>query len=184
MIEISFDEDFIEKNTGIDGEIKFNGIASSQGLEDGGKINFLGKGPDISIVKPPSPPQEDKYDIKTEKRGKLSDDKTRINYTIEISTKNGTEENLTVEDHVDEWNSNNVMYTQNKDMSIKKINADNSYSYVNGLEYTLKWIGDQDGFEITNLPKLGKGEKYQVSYSVSVSPKDHKIGRASCRERV
>src|SRR3712207_6823532 len=58
-------------------------------------------------------------------------------------------------------------------MSIKKINADNSYSYVNGLEYTLKWIGDQDGFEITNLPKLGKGEKYQVSYSVSVSPKDH-----------
>ena len=171
-IEITFDDDFIESGAGIDGTVNFKGTTSKDGADEEGKIKFPGTNYEITVVKPPKPPEVNKYDIKTEKTGKISDGKDKIDYKIIVSTQKGTEDVIRIEDSIPEWNSNTINYRQNRDIKVKRIYPNGGSSTVNSNQYKLSWQNYEEGFTIENLPKLGPGERYEVTYSVGVSPKD------------
>ncbi|EGY79944.1 Cna B-type domain-containing protein [Peptoniphilus indolicus] len=170
-IEITFNDDFIEFGAGIDGTVSFKGTASKDGADEEGKIKFPGTNFEITIVKPPAPPEENKYDINTKKTGKISDNKDIIDYKIVVSTWKGTGNIIKIEDTIPEWNSNTINYYQNRDIVVKKIYSNGSSTKVNN-QYNLRWKDKEGGFTIESLPKLEPGEKYEVTYSVRVSPKD------------
>lgn len=171
-IEITFDDDFIESGAGIDGTVNFKGTTSKDGADEEGKIKFPGTNHEIEIIKPPTPPEENKYDIRTEKSGKISDNKDRIDYKIVVSTQKGTEDVIRIEDSIHGWNSDTINYRQNRDITVKRIYPNGGSSTVNSNQYQLSWQNDEEGFTIEDLPKLGPGERYEVTYSVGVSPKD------------
>ena len=170
-IEITFNDDFIESGAGIDGTVSFKGTASKDGADEEGKIKFPGTNHEIEIIKPPTPPEENKYDIRTEKSGKISDNKDRIDYKIVVSTQKGTEDVIRIEDSIPERNSNTINYCQNRDIKVKKIYSNGASIEVNN-QHKLSWKDEQRGFTIEDLPKLEPGEKYEVTYSVRVYPKD------------
>lgn len=171
-IEITFNDDFIESGAGIDGAINFVATVSKEGADEDGKIRFPGTDHQIEIIKPPTPPEENKYDIRTEKSGKISDNKDRIDYNIVVSTQKGTEDVISIEDSIHGWNSNTINYRQNRDIKVKRIYPNGDSSTVNSNQFNLSWQNNDEGFTIENLPKLGPGERYEVTYSVGVSPKD------------
>lgn len=170
-IEITFDDDFIESGAGIDGTVNFKGTTSKDGADEEGKIKFPGTNHEIEIIKPPTPPEENKYDIRTEKSGKISDNKDRIDYKIVVSTQKGTEDVIRIEDSIHGWNSDTINYRQNRDIKVKKIYSNGASIEVNN-QHKLSWKDEERGFTIEDLPKLEPGEKYEVTYSVRVSPKD------------
>lgn len=171
-IEITFNDDFIESEKGIDGSISFKATVSNNGPDDDGKIKFPGTDYEIEIIQPTTPPEENKYDIKTEKSGKISDSKVKIDYKIVVSTQKGTEDVIQIEDSISGWNSNTINYSQNRDIVVKRIDTNGYSSTVNSNQYNLSWKDNEEGFTIENLPKLGPGERYEVTYSVGVIPKD------------
>ena len=69
-------------------------------------------------------------------------------------------------------NSNTINYSLNRDIVVKRIDTNGYSSTVNSNQYNLSWKDNEEGFTIENLPKLGPGERYEVTYSVGVIPKD------------
>lgn len=170
-IEITFNKEFLSTDAGIDGEINFEGLISKSEAGNSGKISFPGTNTTVNIIIP-KPPEESKTDIKTEKEGKLSDDKRTINYTVTISTQKGTNENIHIEDEIPDWNFKNINVYQYQDINIKKVFSNGGTQTLNSNQYKLNWKDDNKGFSIENLDKLDPGQKYQLTYSVQVTPKD------------
>lgn len=100
MITIDFYDEFANGDP-FTGNIDFSGTVTFADAGSDGKISFGGTGSTITIKKQE---EQSKYDIKTEKKGVLSEDKETISYTVKTSTVNGTSDTVSIEDHFQNGN--------------------------------------------------------------------------------
>lgn len=98
LIEITFNEDFVDSGSRIDGDVGFSGTVSSDNTKVDKDIIFGGKGGTITIKKEEETPETG--DINITKEGTLSADKKTIEYKVTVSTVNGTKKTVTVKDYL------------------------------------------------------------------------------------
>ena len=104
---------------------------------------------------------EPEYSLNTKKEHTLSEDKSKVSYTVTVNAPNGTHnQTVTITDQLAE-NTANGSY----DTSSIKINEQPLSAYP-GAEIT--YNADGRGFEITGLPPLGYNQSYKLTYDVKV----------------
>lgn len=104
---------------------------------------------------------EPEYSLNTKKEHTLSEDKSKVSYTVTVNAPNGThDQTVTITDRLAE-NTANGSYDKN---SIK-INEKPLSEYT-GAEITDN--ADGKGFTITGLPPLGYNQSYKLTYDVNV----------------
>ena len=156
LIEITFNEDFVDSGSRIDGDVGFSGTVSSDNTKVDKDIIFGGKGGTITIKKEEETPETG--DINITKEGTLSADKKIIEYKVTVSTVNGTKKTVTVKDYL-----KNATYK--KDVVIK----DKDGKTVSGnVVYNETKAPAESSFEIKDLPELKAGEWYELTYSAAV----------------
>lgn len=104
---------------------------------------------------------EPEYSLNTKKEHTLSEDKSKVSYTVTVNAPNGTHnQTVTITDRLAE-NTANGSY----DTSSIKINGEPLSKYT-GAE--IIYNADGKGFEITGLPALGHNQSYKLTYDVNV----------------
>ena len=104
---------------------------------------------------------EPEYSLNTKKEHTLSEDKSKVSYTVTVNAPNGThDQTVTITDRLAE-NTANGSY----DMSSIKIDGKPLSAY-SGARIT--YNEDGKGFEITGLPALGYNQSYKLTYDVNV----------------
>lgn len=164
MITIDFYDEFANGDA-FTGNIDFSGTVTFADAGSDGKISFGGTGSTITIKKQE---EQSKYDIKTEKKGVLSEDKETISYTVKTSTVNGTSGTVSIEDHFQNGNMKGE-YKKDTFKIIKKDKAGNATD-VTGYTVNIDTSKTPQSFKIENLPKLEPGESYELTYDAKVTP--------------
>lgn len=104
---------------------------------------------------------EPEYSLNTKKEHTLSEDKSKVSYTVTVNAPNGThDQTVTITDQLAE-NTANGSY----DTSSIKIDGKPLSAYP-GAEITDN--ADGEGFTITGLPPLGYNQSYELTYDVTV----------------
>ena len=104
---------------------------------------------------------EPEYSLNTKKEHTLSEDNSKVSYTVTVNAPNGThDQTVTITDRLAE-NTANGSYDKN---SIK-IDGKPLSAY-SGARIT--YNEDGKGFEITGLPALGYNQSYKLTYDVNV----------------
>ena len=104
---------------------------------------------------------EPEYSLNTKKERTLSEDKSKVSYTVTVNAPNGThDQKVTITDRLAE-NTANGSYDKN---SIK-INGKPLSEYTGAA---IIYNADGKGFEITGLPALGHNQSYELTYDVNV----------------
>lgn len=104
---------------------------------------------------------EPEYSLNTKKEHTLSEDNSKVSYTVTVNAPNGThDQTVTITDRLAE-NTANGSY----DMSSIKINGKPLSEYTDA-EITYNEGGR--GFKITGLPPLGYNQSYKLTYDVNV----------------
>lgn len=104
---------------------------------------------------------EPEYSLNTKKEHTLSEDKSKVSYTVTVNAPNGThDQTVTITDRLAE-NTANGSY----DTSSIKINGEPLSAY-SGAKITDNAEGM--GFTITGLPPLGYNQSYKLTYDVKV----------------
>lgn len=160
-ILIEFNNDFADGEAFI-GDIQFEGTISKTGDGDKDEINFGNDTEKIIVTK-----KKDNYDLDLKKQAILSKDKSKINYQIVASTKNGTGETLTITDNFVSNTNANGTYNQ-KSMKLYKVSADGTRTEVTDKKPSIKTIDGQQTFTYDNLDRLERGEQYIIEYSANV----------------
>lgn len=176
LITITFDSGFLNRHKdingkvrGLDGTVQFLGTVSKDNSETRDKITFPGSGTTVEILVP----KEKTTDIKSKKTGKLSEDKRKITYKIEVSTTKGTNGPVRVIDRIDYVEPRNLGYSFDLN-SIKVVDSYNKVIYENKTDYTtdkkinLTEVIDRKGFDLQNLPQLQAGYRYTITYDVNL----------------
>lgn len=156
LIEITFNEDFVDNGSRIDGDVGFSGTVSSDNTKVDKDIIFGGKGGTIIIKKEEETPETGNINIT--KEGTLSEDKKTIEYKVKVSTVNGTKKTVTVKDYL-----KNATYKKNvviKDKDGKTVSGNVVYNETKAPA--------ESSFEIKDLPELKAGEWYELTYSAAV----------------
>ena len=142
LIEITFNEDFVDNGSRIDGDVGFSGTVSSDNTKVDKDIIFGGKGGTIIIKKEEETPETG--DINITKEGTLSEDKKTIEYKVKVSTVNGTKKTVTVKDYL-----KNATYKKNvviKDKDGKTVSGNVVYNETKAPA--------ESSFEIRDLPEF------------------------------
>lgn len=171
-IIIEFNDDFADGESFI-GDIQFEGTISKTGDGDQDEINFGNDTEKIIVTK-----KKDNYDLDLKKQATLSEDKSKINYQIVASTKNGTGESLKITDSFVSNTNANGTYDQNS-MKLYKVSVDGTKTEVTDKKPTIKTTDGQQTFTYDNLDKLEKGEQYIVEYSANVEESKTKTDGSS-----
>lgn len=101
------------------------------------------------------------YSLNTEKEHTLSEDKSKVSYTVTVNAPNGThDQKVTITDRLAE-NTANGSY----DTSSIKINGKSLSEYAGAA---ITYNTDGKGFTITGLPPLGYNQSYNLTYDVTV----------------
>lgn len=162
MIVSVFDESFAENGKAVEGDIYFEGTVSSDATGTDKEIQFGGDGGTITIKKEEE--EQATGDIKVEKKtGSISDDKQTITYEVVVSTTNGTGQTVKFED----WLTNGTF----KQDSIQIQKQDDGSTTINVSNYNPTIVLESSGQQhltIDNLPELKAGEKYVITYTVTV----------------
>lgn len=156
-ITIHFNEEFATGEP-FAGYITFNGTLSAEDAGEGGRVEFGGDGGEITIN-----PSQEQYDLNMSKKATLNSDGT-VGYTIKASTKNGTEGTVKIEDKFSDWDSATAKYDVNS-FTVTKIDENGNRKRV---DVTPSISGNS--FTIDNLPELGAGESYEVTYKATATP--------------
>lgn len=160
-IIIEFNDDFADGNAFI-GDIQFEGTISKTGDGDRDEINFGNDTEQIIVTR-----RRDNYDLDLRKQAQLSEDKSKINYQIVASTRNGTGEKLTITDNFVSNTNAKGTYDQ-KSMKLYKVSADGTRTEVTDKKPTIRTIDGQQTFTYDNLDRLENGEQYIIEYSANV----------------
>lgn len=171
-IIIEFNDDFADGNAFI-GDIQFEGTISKTGDGDRDEINFGNDTEKIIVTR-----RRDKCDLDLRKQAQLSEDKSKINYQIVASTRNGTGETLTITDNFVSNTNAKGTYDQ-KSMKLYKVSADGIRTEVTDKEPTIRTTDGQQTFTYDNLDRLEKGEQYIVEYSANVEESNTKTDGSS-----
>lgn len=171
-ILIEFNDDFADGEAFI-GDIQFEGTISKTGDGDQNEISFGNDTEKIIVTK-----KKDNYDLDLRKQAQLSEDKSKINYQIVASTRNGTGETLTITDSFVSNTNAKGTYDQSS-MKLYKVSADGTRTEVTDKEPSIKTTNGQQTFTYDNLDKLEKGEQYIVEYSANVEESNTKTDGSS-----
>lgn len=184
FISITFDQEFLNKHkdhngivNGFDGTVQFLGTVSKNSVDNNDRITFPGSGTTVEILVP----KERNTDISSKKKGELSSDKRKVTYTVDITTKKGTEKEIRVTDRIDwvvpsnldyEFDLNSLRVEKNGNTTI--YSDGHSYSTEINLVKQTNGYGKTIGFDLQKLPKLEANESYKVTYEVKINstPKD------------
>ena len=161
QIAIEFNDEFADGEA-FTGDIQFEGTISKTSDADQDKINFGNDTEKITVNK-----KKDNYDLELKKKATLSEDKSKINYQIVASTKNGTGESLKITDSFVS-NTNATGKYDESSMKLYKVSAEGTKTEVTDKTPTIKTTDGQQTFTYDNLDKLEKGEQYIVEYSANV----------------
>ena len=171
-ILVEFNDEFADGEA-FTGDIQFEGTISKTGDGDQDEINFGNDTEKIIVTK-----KKDNYDLDLKKQATLSEDKSKINYQIVASTKNGTGESLKITDSF--VSNTNATGTYDKSsMKLYKVSADGTKTEVTDKKPTIKTTDGQQTFTYDNLDKLEKGEQYIVEYSANVEESKTKTDGSS-----
>ena len=104
---------------------------------------------------------EPEYSLNTKKEHTLSEDKSKVSYTVTVNAPNGThDQTVTITDRLAE-NTANGSY----DTSSIKIDGKPLSEYADA---EIIYNADSKGFTITGLPPLGYNQSYKLTYDVNV----------------
>ena len=105
---------------------------------------------------------EPEYSLKTKKEHTLSEDKSKVSYTVTVNAPNGTHnQTVTITDRLAAENTANGSY----DTSSIKIDGKSLSEYADAA---ITYNTDGKGFTITGLPPLGHNQSYKLTYDVTV----------------
>lgn len=167
-------------------ELYFEGKVQSTGSSQGGTISFNDKNSTQITVTPKETP--DNHDVSIQKAGTATKDSkgnvTGADYTITVSTTNGTDGAVQVMDTLS-W-ANNVDYTNGQSDAanqyydhsslyiVKKRYSGDNGQVVSASDYTVEWTSSNGmpRFTVSNLPALAAGESYEVHYATKFTAKD------------
>lgn len=171
LIVIDFYDEFATGEA-FTGKLEFEGTMSSDDAASDGKIIFKGDGTTLTIKE-----KNKAHDIGIKKEGKLDSDKEHINYAITVSTTNGTEDKVTISD---KFSSKSASGSYRKDSFVlSKIDVSGKKTKIENPQIEIKKDGDQENFEIKDLPELEPGESYVLEYTGDIEVNDTKTGAAS-----
>lgn len=105
---------------------------------------------------------EPEYSLNTKKEHTLSEDNSKVSYTVTVNAPNGThDQTVTITDRLAE-NTANGSY----DTSSIKIDGKSLSEYADAA---IIYNADGKGFTITGLPPLGYNQSYELTYDVTVA---------------
>lgn len=106
---------------------------------------------------------EPEYSLNTKKEHTLSEDKSKVSYTVTVNAPNGThDQTVTITDRLAAENTANGSY----DTSSIKIDGKPLSEYTGAA---ITYNTDGKGFTITGLPPLGYNQSYELTYDVTVA---------------
>ena len=153
------------------GKVTVSGTVENSDTEKNKQIIFPGTGTTITIKN-----REVKKDLTVKKTSQVSSDKKKVDYTVTVSTKNGSPSKIDLTDQVS-WISNASSKYDPSSFKIIKQDAAGKTTEL-GSDYKPQIDASGNGsFTIKQLPELGKGESYKLTYSVDVTPKDGSNGQ-------
>ena len=105
---------------------------------------------------------EPEYSLNTKKEHTLSEDNSKVSYTVTVNAPNGTHnQTVTITDQLAAENTANGSY----DTSSIKIDGKPLSEYTGAA---ITYNTDGKGFTITGLPPLGYNQSYKLTYDVNV----------------
>jgi uncharacterized repeat protein (TIGR01451 family)/LPXTG-motif cell wall-anchored protein len=171
LITLYFNEETASDGGAISGDIQFTGTVSNDGDGDKTTIDFGGSAGSITVKK--------NHDIAVDKVGTLSEDNTRIDYTVTVSTTKGTSGTVDFSDYLNKYDQSNANPSYDKNsFHLKKISSNEPEQDLTS-QYPPQWNDSADNgpaFSIKSLPQLSPGEKYVLTYSASVNAPDRAAG--------
>ncbi|MGN0084247.1 MAG: SpaA isopeptide-forming pilin-related protein [Atopobiaceae bacterium] len=171
LITLYFNEETASDGGAISGDIQFTGTVSNDGDGDKTTIDFGGSAGSITVKK--------NHDIAVNKVGTLSEDNTRIDYTVTVSTTKGTSGTVDFSDYLNKYDQSNANPSYDKNsFHLKKISSNEPEQDLTS-QYPPQWNDGADSgpaFSISSLPQLAPGEKYVMTYSALVGATDKAAG--------
>ena len=170
LIQITFN-DAIATGLAISGKISFSCDLSANDDGSDRNIQFDGQGGSIVVIVP----DNQKYDISITKSGDFTDsDYHTAGYHIVVSTEKGTGGEVTITDKLTVATPNTISDPRyvSDSVVLYHVTADGTRTQVSPILPSI--AADGHSFEITGLPALAPGEKYDLTYNVTMnSDPDH-----------
>lgn len=157
LITITFNEDFANGDP-FAGNISFHGEVSLADIEEGDGIVFGGAGGTITIV-----PDAGDTSLHIEKTGYYNQAEGKMYYTVTVSSEDGSDGTI----HYTDKFLNLTGGIAYEEESIRVLD-----SAGQEVEVEIDFHTGSTWFEILNLPQLGPGEFYTISYTATVDPDD------------
>lgn len=164
-VEISFNENFDPTAIQI-GSLQVNGTLENSSSSSDKPLVFPGSGTSITVKKQE---EADTKDVSVKKTGQASSDQNKVAYTVTVSSQNGSPDKVNVTDQL-AWINNATGKYNEGSFKIVKESASGQKTEMSLSDY--KPQIDNNTFTIKDLPQLGKGESYKITYSVDITPKD------------
>ena len=156
-ITITFNEGFADGHP-FAGNISFHGEVSLADIEEGDDIVFGGAGGTITIV-----PDAGDTSLHIEKTGEYNQAEGKMYYTVTVSSENGSDGTI----HYTDKFLNPTGGIAYEEDSIRVLDSARQQ-----VEVEIDFKTGSTWFEIPNLPQLGPGESYTITYTATVNPDD------------
>lgn len=156
-ITITFNENFADGSP-FSGNISFHGEVSLADIEGDDGIVFGGTGGTITIV-----PDAGDTSLHIEKTGEYKQAEGKMYYTVTVSSEDGSDGPI----HYTDKFLNPTGGIAYEEESIRVLN-----SARQEVEVEINFHTGSTWFDIPNLPQLGPGESYTITYTATVDPDD------------
>lgn len=156
-ITITFNENFADGSP-FSGNISFHGEVSLADIEEGDDIVFGGAGGTITIV-----PDAGDTSLHIEKTGEYEQAEGKMYYTVTVSSEDGSDGTI---HYTDKFLNPTGGIAYEKE-SIRVLDSAGQQ-----VEVEIDFKTGSTWFEIPNLPQLGPGKSYTISYTATVDPDD------------
>ncbi|MGO5212086.1 Cna B-type domain-containing protein [Parafannyhessea sp. LCP21S3_E6] len=162
-IKIVFDQDKVMADDGsVDGTVTFMGTVSQLSGGESGTISFGNASTTIKVNKRT---EAETHDLSISKTAAFADStQKKIKYTVTASSNSGTGTVVNIKDTLSSTNAS-ASFEKNS-LVVKRLDPSGKETTVSNANPKY----ENNTLSIESLPALGKGEKYVVSYEVSVAP--------------
>lgn len=164
MIHILFNDEFANGNA-IIGTVEFFSWLYANDDSSDRVVEFENEAGTITI----HVPDEQRYDLQLEKFGEFNADYTAAAYTLTISSEKGTGAPIqTVDVLTNQTPATLFSAVYNHTLAVKRVAADGTETMLENVNVT--WAPDGMSFTVDELPALEAGERYELTYTVALSP--------------
>ncbi len=161
LVTLHLNDDF-DAHQPFNGSFGLEAKVTTEKLGDGGSISFPGSSVTIKVTDP--------KDIRINKTGSIDESvsgKTIIHYTVTVTSDKGWNGDVYIRDELHNTTSTSTSYKWDS-FKLK----DKNNNPIEASKYTLTKDSDYNGFKITGLPAMSKGEQYILTYDVEVNKKN------------